>query len=282
MSFSLGNTNIGDIYYGATKITNAYLGSTHVYQSLKPITLTLCAAEGGTLTADTITGFPGDTIELAPTYDTYWRLSGYEVYGDGSVSDNTYTFGNDDEQIVSAYYKKNNFFVSGRFTHITAATATGNRFVKHDFYAYKTYSSGNASIPSTFYATKTSYMSGNKIGNKTASTTNVWQPTGTISGYIWSGYCNTDAFQKLGLGANRLSARSHHLLVNSTNFGSTGGTPNGTTTGRTILTNNGTTTTLGYVHNTASLMATGSWDYWLTNQSYTTANSLWWASGYLP
>ena len=78
-------------------------------------TLTLCASNGGTLTADTITGMPGDTIELAPTYDTYWRLSGYEVYGDGSVSDNTYTFGNDDEQIVSAYFKPNAFTATGNF-----------------------------------------------------------------------------------------------------------------------------------------------------------------------
>lgn len=115
MSLSLGNTHIGDIYYGATKITDAYLGSTHVYQSLKPITLTLCASNGGTLTADTITGLPGDTITLSPTYDTYWRLSGYEVYGDGSVSDNTYTFGNDDEQIVSAYFKPNAFTATGNF-----------------------------------------------------------------------------------------------------------------------------------------------------------------------
>lgn len=36
-------------------------------------TLTLCASNGGTLTADTITGMPGDTIELAPTYDNYDR-----------------------------------------------------------------------------------------------------------------------------------------------------------------------------------------------------------------
>lgn len=125
MSVTFGNANIGDIYYGATKITDAYLGSTHVYQSLKPITLTLCASNGGTLTADTITGFPGDTIELAPTYDTYWRLSGYEVYGDGSVSDNTYTFGNDDEQIVSACFKPNAFTATGNFNFSTH-TAQGN------------------------------------------------------------------------------------------------------------------------------------------------------------
>ena len=93
-------------------------------------TLTLCASNGGTLTADTITGMPGDTIELAPTYDTYWRLSGYEVYGDGSVSDNTYTFGNDDEQIVSAYFKPNAFTATGSFNFGTLSHSYGNGGVR--------------------------------------------------------------------------------------------------------------------------------------------------------
>lgn len=113
MSLSLGNTNVSDIYYGATKITDAYLGSTHVYQSLKPITLTLCATEGGTLTADIVTGFPGDTVQLSTAYDTYWRFSGYAKAGDGTLSNNAYTFGEDDEQIVSAYFKKNSFTATG-------------------------------------------------------------------------------------------------------------------------------------------------------------------------
>lgn len=76
-------------------------------------TLTLCASDGGTLTAETLTGLPGDTVQLSPTYDTYWRFSGYDVYGDGSITDNTYTFGSEDEQIVSAYFKVNAFTATG-------------------------------------------------------------------------------------------------------------------------------------------------------------------------
>lgn len=91
---------------------NGYVG----YESAPAFkTLTLCASNGGTLTADTITGMPGDTITLSPIYNTYWRFSGYDVYGDGSISDNTYTFGSDDEQIVSAYFKKNAFTATGTY-----------------------------------------------------------------------------------------------------------------------------------------------------------------------
>ena len=245
-------------------------------------TLTLCAAEGGTLTADTITGMPGDTVNLSPIYNTYWRFSGYAKAGDGSISDNTYTFGNDDEQIVSAYYKKNDFFVSGRFTHVTAATALTNSTVSANFYAYKTYSSGNADIPAAFYTTKTSTQSGNYMKNRTASTTDVWNPTGTISGYVWSGYCDTDARQIYGLKKNTITVQGHSLQVNSTNFGSTAGSCNGKTAGTTVYGNTGTTNNIGIVNCTARIHTTAGNNYWLVNQSYTTANSLWYASGLLP
>lgn len=78
-------------------------------------TLTLCASEGGTITATSITGLPGDTVTLSTAYNTYWRFSGYAKAGDGSISNNTYTFGEDDVQTVSAFYKKNAFTATGNF-----------------------------------------------------------------------------------------------------------------------------------------------------------------------
>lgn len=163
MSFSVGNTNIGDIYYGATKITDAYLGSTHVYQSLKPITLTLCASNGGTLTADTITGFPGDTIELAPTYDTYWRFSGYAKAGDGSISDNTYTFGEDDEQIVSAYFKPNAFTATGGWEKGSNVTVSSDYQPKSTNVAakYATHGSHTGDVPASWYSTSNRWKPSN-------------------------------------------------------------------------------------------------------------------------
>lgn len=38
MSFTFGNSTIGDAYFGAIKIGSAYQGSTLVYQSHKPAT----------------------------------------------------------------------------------------------------------------------------------------------------------------------------------------------------------------------------------------------------
>ena len=125
---------MSDIYklqYGG--MTLAYPGwNGYVCYEAAPAykTLTLCASNGGTLTADTITGMPGDTIELAPTYDTYWRLSGYAKAGDGTLSNNTYTFGEDDEQIVSAYFKPNAFTATGTFNFGTLTLNYTNGGVK--------------------------------------------------------------------------------------------------------------------------------------------------------
>ena len=134
-------------------------------------TLTLCASNGGTLTADTITGMPGDTVTLSPIYDTYWRFSGYAKAGDGSISDNTYTFGNDNEQIVSAYFKKNTFTASGGFekgSNVTAKAFGGS---------YE----GDAVIPAKYAIT--SYHTDN-VPADWYSTSNRWNVTTNIaSGY---------------------------------------------------------------------------------------------------
>lgn len=120
-------------------------------------TLTLCASNGGTLTAETITGLPGDTITLSPTYDTYWRFSGYDVYGDGAITDNTYTFGNDDEQIVSAYFKPNAFTATGNFEKGSNVSVTGTSTTRWNTQSigakYALHQNHTGDIPSSWYNT---------------------------------------------------------------------------------------------------------------------------------
>lgn len=117
-------------------------------------TLTLCAGEGGTLTADNITGMPGDTVTLSPIYDTYWRFSGYAKAGDGTLSNNTYTFGEDNEQIVSAYFKKNSFTATGDFdkgSNVIAAI-TGNTGVTQYVASYAKHKAHTGDVPSEWYS----------------------------------------------------------------------------------------------------------------------------------
>lgn len=136
-------------------------------QSFK--TLTLLNSEGGTLTANTLTGYPGDTINLSTAYNTYWRFSGYQLTGDGSLVGNDYTFGTEDATIC-ACFKPNAFTASGGFEKGSNVNAGGNRA---DTPAYNNvgakYAVLNAStgdIPSSWY-----------------STSNRWNPT-NASAYI--------------------------------------------------------------------------------------------------
>lgn len=76
-------------------------------------TLSLQTDGHGTLTADTLTGFAGDTVTLSPTYNTYYRFSGYDCTG-GTIAGNTFTFGNEDAT-ARANFKVNNFTARGNF-----------------------------------------------------------------------------------------------------------------------------------------------------------------------
>ena len=163
-------------------------------------TLTLCASNGGTLTADTITGFPGDTIELAPTYDTYWRFSGYAKAGDGTLSTNTYTFGEDDEQIVSAYFKKNTFTAKGNFdkgSNVTAAV-TGNSGVTKYVSQYAKHTAHTGDIPAVWY-----------------SNSNTWNPTNASSYSITS-----NTYMKFSA-RNNYDANTQHAVTAVTVIGDT-------------------------------------------------------------
>lgn len=75
-------------------------------------TLTLYASEGGTVTASVLTGVPGDTITLTTTHDNYYRLSGYDITGNGTIEGNTFTFGTEDTT-ANAQFKLNTFTATG-------------------------------------------------------------------------------------------------------------------------------------------------------------------------
>jgi hypothetical protein len=106
---------MSDIYklqYAGNTLTypgwNGYVGYDNVpsYYSL-----TLQTDGHGTLSATTLTGFPGDTVTLSPTYNTYYRFNNYSVTG-GTISGNTFTFGNEDAT-AQANFKVNYFTATG-------------------------------------------------------------------------------------------------------------------------------------------------------------------------
>ena len=132
-------------------------------------TLTLYHSEGGTLTANELTGYPGDTINLSTAYNTYWRFSGYQWTGDGSLVGNTYTFGDEDASIC-ACYKVNAFTASGGWekgSNVNCTTAGRDVVATANVPAkYATVSYHTSNVPAAWY-----------------STSNRWKVTTTPSAY---------------------------------------------------------------------------------------------------
>ena len=114
------NTNYGFSGYsitGSTLTGNAFtIGTSNVtakgwFSALPSYTLTLQTDGHGTLTANKITGYAGDTVTLTPTYNTYYRFNNYSNTG-GSINGNTFTFGNGNAT-AKANFKTNTFTVTG-------------------------------------------------------------------------------------------------------------------------------------------------------------------------
>lgn len=132
-------------------------------------TLTLYNSEGGTLTANKLTGYPGETINLTTAYDTYWRFSGYQLTGDGSLVGNDYTFGNEDASIC-ACYKVNAFTATGGWEQgsnegiINYNKDPGITVYLSPRYAIRNASTGD--IPTSWYATSNRWNPSNASAYK--------------------------------------------------------------------------------------------------------------------
>ena len=130
-------------------------------------TLTLYNSEGGTLTANKLTGYPGETINLTTAYDTYWRFSGYQLTGDGLLVGNDYTFGTEDATIC-ACFKPNAFTATGGWEKGSDLNATANKRGSNSptfrLYAVNSYRTSN--VPTSWYATSNRWNPSNASAYK--------------------------------------------------------------------------------------------------------------------
>ena len=85
--------------------------------------LTLQTDGHGTLTANKVTGYAGDTVSLYTAYNTYYRFNNYSVTG-GTINGNTFTFGSNDAT-AKANFKTNTFTVTGSKQN-TGSCSTAN------------------------------------------------------------------------------------------------------------------------------------------------------------
>ena len=173
MSLFLNGTEFNDIIFNSVNTTGMFNGTT-VWGSSPVYTLTLQNDGHGTLTADKITGKAGDTVILSPTYNTYYRFSGYNITG-GSVVGNTFTFGNSDAT-AKANFKVNAFTASGKMQDIKVLGHTYGHTAQYSSYPIISYRS--PACPTSWSASR------NGI--------NAWSPASNVSGYWLSARGNVN------------------------------------------------------------------------------------------
>lgn len=116
-------------------------------------TLTLQTDGHGTLTATTLTGLPGDTVTLTPTYNTYYRFNNYSVTG-GTIAGNTFTFGNEDAT-AQANFKVNAFTATGGFEKGSNVAISGGANKSNTANVGQKYAIHNAhtgNVPTAWYS----------------------------------------------------------------------------------------------------------------------------------
>lgn len=168
-------------------------------------TLTLYHSEGGTLTANELTGYPGDTINLSTAYNTYWRFSGYQLTGDGTIANNVYTFG-DEDATICACYKVNAFTATGTFekgSDVNCSNNNGSVATQYVGAKYAIHGAHTGEIPTAWY-----------------NSSNRWKVTTTPSAYKIT--LNT----KMGMTGSLTNVRGYTNATNATAWACTliGGT----------------------------------------------------------
>lgn len=125
-------------------------------------TLTLQTDGHGTLIATTLTGYPGDTITLSPTYNTYYRFNNYSVTG-GTIAGNTFTFGSEDAT-AQANFKVNYFTATGKFekgSDIVNTTQGNNMVTKNVAEKYALHVNHTGDISTSWYANSNKWQPAN-------------------------------------------------------------------------------------------------------------------------
>lgn len=167
MSLFLNGVETNTVMLNGVDTTGVWNGE--VVWGVPPFyTLTLQTDGHGTLTANTLTGYPGDTITLTPTYNTYYRFNNYSNTG-GSIAGNVFTFG-DTDATAKANFKVNAFTASGGWEKGSNVVCSGHgNYVSTTKYIpqkFAIHGAHTGDVPSTWYSTSNRWHPSNASAYK--------------------------------------------------------------------------------------------------------------------
>lgn len=151
------------LQFGGNTITYGQGGSFIMFPQ-QTFTLTLQNDGHGTISADKITGYAGDTVTLSNTYNTYYRFNNYTQTG-GTLNGSTFTFGESDAT-AKANFKVNYFTATGNFekgSNVNYTNTNGNNSWSYTNVAakYALHQAHTGDIDSAWYNTSNRWKPNN-------------------------------------------------------------------------------------------------------------------------
>lgn len=182
----------------------------------------------GSLTASVYSGYQNDTATLTPTPNTHYQFSGYTLDGGGSITNNTYTFGDTDGTAKAWFSAKHYTITTANDGHGTCTcnktTATGN----------ETATLGNS--PATHYQFNNYQITGGSVNGNTLTVTANCTAKATFKAKSYSITLQTDGHGKLTCNASTATGGQTVTLTHTNssyyrfkNYSITGGSVNGNT-----------------------------------------------------
>jgi hypothetical protein len=184
------------------------------------------------LTGDQIYIPGSEGITLDSGYDTYYRISGYDITGGSIVDGKLLPTG---PCTIKAVEKVNAFSAAGKFSMNTQGNFIIEKNTTHHAYSYAYYTAGE-NVPDSFK--NNTYNSTNNGTNYSRS--DCWRPTGNISGYEFRGTANSTGFLEY---TSYTVTKFSRLQVEGSNFGA----GNWTNSKNAPVTATGVTNNTGYV-----------------------------------
>lgn len=227
--------------------------------------ITYLSDEHVSLTGDQIYIPGSEGITLDSGYDTYYRISGYDITGGSIVDGKLVPTG---PCTIKAVEKINTFSAAGKFSMNTQGNFIIETKTTHHAYSYAYYTAGE-NVPDSFK--NNTYNSTNNGTNYSRS--DCWRPTGDISGYEFRGTANSTGFLEY---TSYNVTKFSRLQVEGNNFGA----GNWSNSKNAPVTATGVTNNTGYVRRDIYLANPSRREYVALIASVST--NQWTASGIAP
>jgi hypothetical protein len=265
--YAMGYRITGSLMTGDNfKFLNSDVNLEPIFSDSEGYPITYLSDDHVHLSGDTIYIPGSEGITLYSGYDTYYRISGYDITGGSIIDGKLVPTG---PCTIKAVEKINYFTARGNFNLYGAGQYILNAGGSNAARSYAHYT-GGVNVPTSYY---NGSLTSTDRGNNSVKASG-WNPASNISGYYFSGKTVAQTY------VERVNTRVQcSLQVNTTNFGNKYDNTYRSQTA--TITNTGTTTTIGKVSRYLTVADAGNSRHYMNDVMGASTNT-WTATGIAP